>query len=39
MAAYHTMKSIQYKSGDTKVKKQAAADAEYFRARAKRQHK
>ena len=38
-AAFRTMKRIQYKSNDTKVRRQAAADAEYFKARAIRQKK
>lgn len=38
-AAYKTMKRIQYKSCDPKIQRQAAADAEYFKARAERQKK
>jgi len=38
-AAFRTMKRIQYKSNDPKVRKQAAADAEYFKAKAQRQRK
>jgi hypothetical protein len=38
-AAFRTMKRIQYKSNDLKVRRQAAADAEYFKAKAQRQKK
>lgn len=38
-AAYRTMRRIQYKSEDPKIRKNAAADAKYFKARAERQKK
>jgi hypothetical protein len=38
-AAFRTMKRIQYKSNDQKVRKQAAADAEYFKAKSLTQKK
>ena len=38
-AAFRTMKRIQYKSNDQKARKQAAADAEYFKAKVLRQKK
>ena len=38
-AAFRCMKRIQYNCNDPKIQRKAAADAEYFKARAERQNK